>query len=151
MNLIFLSWTQQAWRSSCVSEFVSRVHRFKRIWRRTHLISRRIEDDDNSGLAFFLLFWTFSLGFFLCFCFFGFIPLPLVPKVKGQQRWRLVAVGFFLASCSAVPLLSSPCAAQFSFLSPSVSFYSPCSLSLPLCLVFLLSVLLCVRFFFWLI
>ncbi|KAJ6932246.1 hypothetical protein NC651_007844 [Populus alba x Populus x berolinensis] len=62
------------------------------------LVSGRIEDDDNSGLAFFLLFWTFSLGFFLCFCFFGFIPLPLVPKVKGQQQWRLVAIGFFLAS-----------------------------------------------------
>jgi hypothetical protein len=82
------------------------ICRFKRIWRRTHLVSRKTEDDDNSGLSFFLLFWTFSLGFFLCFCFFCFIPLPLVLKVKGHQRWRLVVVGFFLLLfvCSSVTI-----------------------------------------------
>ncbi|KAJ6882004.1 hypothetical protein NC651_028575 [Populus alba x Populus x berolinensis] len=63
---------------------------------------------------------------------------------KGQGT-RMMDAGccwfFFSCFCSFVPLLSSPYAAQFSFLSPFVSFYSPCSLSLPLCLVFLLSVL----------
>ncbi|KAJ6886155.1 hypothetical protein NC651_026747 [Populus alba x Populus x berolinensis] len=49
--------------------------------------------------------------------------------------WLLLGFSCF---CSFVPLLPSPYAAQLSFMSPSVSFYSPCSLFLPLCLVFLL-------------
>ena len=79
-----------------------------------------------------------SLGFFLCFCFFCFIPLPLVPKVKGQQRWRLVAVGFFLllfvcssvtvSLCCPVLLHVSLCFFLFSLSSssPSLSRLSPC-------------------------
>jgi len=78
-----------------------------------------------------------SLGFFLCFCFFCFIPLPLVPKVKGQQRWRLVAVGFFLllfvcssvtvSLCCPVLLHVSLCFFLFSLSSssPSLSRLSP--------------------------
>jgi hypothetical protein len=130
------AWTVQRWLNYLHAVYML-ICRFKRIWRRTHLVSRKTEDDDNSDLAFFLLFWTFSLGFFLCFCFFSFIPLPLVPKVKGQQRWRLVAVGFFLllfvcssvtvSLCCLVLLHVSLCFFLFSLFSfsPSLSRLSP--------------------------
>jgi len=54
---------------------------------------------------------------------------------NNDGGWLLLGFSCF---CSFVPLLPSPYAAQFSFMSPSVSFYSPCPLLLPLCLVFLL-------------
>jgi len=124
------------------SHNVMLICRFKRKWRRTHLISRKTENDENSSLAFFLLFWTFSLGFFLCFCFFCFIPLPLDLKVKGYSNdggWLLLGFSCF---CSFAPgffffFLFSP-----SFLhSASPFFFLPlCFSSLsssPLCLVFL--------------
>jgi len=100
-------------------------------------VSRRIEDDNNSGLAFFLLFWTLSLGFFL-----SFVSLVLFlclcfrrSRDSNDGGWLLLCFSCF---CSSVPLLPFLYAAQFSFMSTSVSFYSPCSLFLPLYLVFLL-------------
>jgi len=48
---------------------------------------------------------------------------------SNDGGWLLLGFSCF---CSFVPLLSSPYAAQFSFMSPSVSFYSPCSLFLSL-------------------
>ena len=86
-----------------------------------------------SACVFFL---SFSLGFFLCFCFF--ILLPLVLEIKGQKRWILVlcvpsfVVGFLvlLFLCSWVSL--SPVPLLFVFVPPSP--FCSSSVEAPLCL-----------------
>ena len=95
-------------------------------------------------------FWSCVLFIILDFLS-GFLPLllflwfySLASSSKGQGTgndggWLVLVFFLLLFVCSSV-IVSLPYASQFSFMSPSFSFYSPCSLSVPLCLVFLLSI-----------
>jgi len=124
------------------SHNVMLICRFKRKWRRTHLISRKTEDDDNSSLAFFFIILDFLSEFLPLLLFLLFYSLASGSEGQGvQQRWRLVAVRFFLllfvCTWFFFFFVFSP-----SFLHSASPFFFPplCFSSLsssPLCLVFL--------------
>ena len=104
------------------------ICRFKRIWRRTHLVSRKTEDDDNSDLAFFLLFWTLS-GFLPLLLFLLFYSLASGSEGQGTTTMEAGCCWVFLASvrlflCYRLPMLpSSPsCLPLFLFILPVLFF-----------------------------